>query len=94
MKCGRHEIGWTNVSKAHGFMEEHFYRCCRDLHDNLSTGDLSAVDTFHFSVTSLTESWSAYQGGDRPDGLIATLAKYHSRQSSDPRYKVYGLLSL
>jgi hypothetical protein len=87
---GHHVVPWLEFVHAAQKFREHSASCCSMYLASLPRDRAKVVQDFAKRVLAVHES----QSGARAMSLTSLLRTFRNRQASDPRDKVYGLLSL
>jgi hypothetical protein len=86
-------VPWNIVSKARSSMGYHFNTCCQQEYFNLSEPWKRILSRFSFNAGKIEETRFHRQAGHEI-GLFGLLRRHYHREASDPRDKVYAVLSL
>jgi hypothetical protein len=87
---GHHVVPWLELLHAAQNFREHSASCCSMYLASLPRDRAKVVQDFAKRVLAVHES----QSGAQAMSLTSLLRTFRNRQASDPRDKVYGLLSL
>lgn len=86
--CGALSLSWKDLVGAYANMRKHMFKCCQVCKDCLLT--------YQFSVEVIGTLFGQREllKLSKIDNFVFVLAQHRSRQATDPRDKVYGLLGL
>lgn len=88
---GAHRIPWETVMDAWGLWSVHLNRCCGACIFSLPAREFQLLHRVAGRVVDLV---NARQRLPKSQSLLQVLLKFKTRQTSDPRDRIYGLLGL